>query len=132
MPGRSIRNPRVLLVGTDRAGLDLRGRILYQQGYEVKHCSNGFEAIRAAVAEPVHVVLIDLDRNGVEMTLIVQEIKRLRPSVPTVVLTEEAPAHGTHELCRLADVIVPKEKGAEALVQGVKMALEQNPESPSA
>lgn len=132
MPARPVRNPRVLLVGTDRAGLDLRGWILYQQGYEVKHCSNGFEAIRAAVAEPVHVVLIDLDRNGVEMTLIAKEIKRLRPRVPTIVLTEEAPTHGTHELCRLADVLVPKEEGAEALVKGVKRALEQNPESLSA
>lgn len=126
---RSVRNPRVLLVGTDRAGLDLRGWILYQQGYEVKHCCNGFEAIRAAVAEAVHAVLIDLDRNGVEMTLIAQEIKRLRPSVPTIVLTEVEPTHGTHELCRLADVLVPKEDGAKALVKGVEMALEQNPES---
>ena len=106
--------------------MDLRGWILLQEGYHVINCSNGFEAIRRAVTGRVHVVVIDLDRNAVEMTVIAREIKRRRPSVPTIVLTERSGReHRSAELCRMADLLVPKEHGPEALVEGVEKALDQ-------
>lgn len=124
MSAASATRARILQVGTDRLGLDMRSVILSTQGYQVTNCSNGFEAIRAAAVERVHVVLIDLDRDGSEMTLIAQEIKRVRPEVPTIVLTERAtPENKIPELCRLADELVPKEQGPEAILMSVRRVL---------
>jgi DNA-binding NtrC family response regulator len=128
-----MASSRILQVGTDPVGLSLRGSILGDEGYSVINHSNGFEAIHAAVAESVNVVLIDLDRNIAEMTLIGEEIKRLRPGVPTIVLTEGlAPMRRAPKLCGLADVLVSKERGIEALVESVRKAVLKGQRGPLA
>lgn len=128
MPKTSVRPARVLQVGTDPAGLRIRGRILYDQGYCVVSHSNGFEAIQTAAVETVDVILIDLDRNGAEMALIAEQIKTVRPGIPTIVLTDSPRGNETHKLRHLADVIVRKKHGAEALVKGVDAVLKRKPE----
>jgi len=83
--------------------------------------SNGFEAIRLSASRRVHAVVLDLDRNHEDVTLIAQEVKRLRPGVPTIVLAEASePVDGVREV---ADALVPKDDGHETLVQSLQKFL---------
>jgi len=69
----------------------------------------------------VDAVVLDLDHNRDEVTLIAQKIKRLRPQVPTIVLTEGMlSVEGVREW---ADALVPKEDDPEALVQSLEREL---------
>ncbi len=78
----------------------------------------------AASATRARILQVGTDRYGSEMTLIAQEIKRVRPEVPTIVLTERAtPENKIPELCRLADELVPKEQGPEAILMSVRRVL---------
>ncbi|MGC2196792.1 MAG: hypothetical protein WA628_19110 [Terriglobales bacterium] len=61
--------------------LTSRGQFLSKAGYRVLNSSNGFDAIRLSTSGRVHAVVLDLDRNHEDPTLIAQEIKRLRPEV---------------------------------------------------
>ena len=90
-------------------------------GYRVLNSSNGFDAIRLSTSGRVHAVVLDLDRNHEDVTLIAQEIKRLRPEVPTIVLTEMTEAvDGVREL---AGVLVLKEDGHNPLLNSLRALL---------
>ena len=106
--------------GTDRAVLCMRARRLKQMGYDVVNADSGFEAIKLASLEHVDAVVLDLDRNHDEVTLVATEIKRCRPNVPTVLLVEGISHHRTH---RLADALVPKRNHPEMLAQALESVL---------
>ena len=104
MLGRKKKQHIILDFGTDHAVLVSRAQNLSQMGYEVLSSSNGFEAIRLATHKEVDAVVLDLDRNHAEVTLVAREIKRFRPQVPTILLTEgKAPVDGAGQL---ADALV--------------------------
>lgn len=106
---------------SDPAVLKLRGRFLNDRGYRVLNSSDGFEAIKLSTSEQVDAAVLDLDHMGAEVTLIAQEIKRRRPHVPTILLTEAtAPVDG---VCDLADALVPKENDPESLVKSLEKVL---------
>jgi CheY-like chemotaxis protein len=107
MTVRERKSTTILHFGTDRPALLLRARDLTQMGYDVLNSSNGFEAIQLACLEAVDAVVLDQNRDGAEVDLIVTEIKRFRPQLPTILLAEEqAPLRRTHQL---ADASVNKE-----------------------
>jgi DNA-binding response OmpR family regulator len=111
--GRKKRRT-ILHFGTDRVLLLLRARSLNEMGYHVLNASDGFEAIKLATQEPVDAVVLDLDRNHAEVALVASEIKRCRPQVPTIVLTEgTAPPARVH---KLADALVPGRDNLSMLV----------------
>jgi DNA-binding response OmpR family regulator len=99
----------------------MRGQFLLDLGYRVLNLSNGFDAIRLSRSKRVQAVVLDLDHNHEDVTLIAQEIKRIRPEVPTIVLKDAAePVLGVHEL---ADALVPKENGHRMLVRSLQEVL---------
>jgi hypothetical protein len=58
-------------------------------GYDVLNASNGFEAIQLASLDTVDALVVDHNRDCAEVDLIVSEIKRSRPQLPTILLAEE-------------------------------------------
>jgi CheY-like chemotaxis protein len=86
---REKKSSTIVHFGTDRPALLLRARNLSQLGYDVLNSSNGFEAIQLACLEVVDAVVLDQDRDCAEVELIVTEIKRFRPRLPTILLAEE-------------------------------------------
>jgi response regulator RpfG family c-di-GMP phosphodiesterase len=50
-------------------------------GYRVLNADDGFDAIKLAALEKVDAVVLDLDRNDVEVDLVAAEIKPCRPQV---------------------------------------------------
>jgi DNA-binding response OmpR family regulator len=115
------KRPAVLHFSCDRTVLLSRGQFLRQAGYRVLNSSNGFDAIRLSTSGRVHAAVLDLDRNHEDVTLIAQEIKRLRPGVPTIVLTETA--EPVDEVRELADALVPKEAGHSPLLKSLRALL---------
>ena len=82
---------RILVVDDERRQRDILQMILEAEGYETTTASNGRQALLAAAADPVDVVLTDLkmpDMNGIEL---LSELPR-QPSGPCVILMT---AHGT-------------------------------------
>lgn len=107
MTVRDRKNTTILHFGTDRAKLLLRARDLTRLGYDVLNASNGFEAIQLACVGAVDAVVLEQNRDGAEVELIVTEIKRFRPQLPTILLAEEqAMLRRTQQL---ADAWVKKE-----------------------
>jgi len=105
----------------------LRGQFLNQLGYRVLNSSNGFEAIELSTLTGVHAVVIDLEHNRGDITVVAREIKRLRPQVPTLVLTEgTVPVGEVHEI---ADAIVSKEHDPEVLVRSLEELLDDYSEA---
>ena len=89
MTVREKKSATILHFGTDRPALLLRARNLTQMGYDVLNASNGFEAIELASLGTVDAVVVDQNRDRAEVDLIVSEIKRFRPKLPTILLAEE-------------------------------------------
>lgn len=107
--------PRVILhFCCDPETLALRESLLTNMGYLVVNSNNGFEAIRWSASGRVDAVVLDLDRNHAEICLIAQEIKRLKPEIPAIVLTETKVA--AHGLSELSDAVVAKDSDPEILL----------------
>ncbi len=121
LPEHQKKRPAVLHFSCDRAALFSRGQFLRDAGYRVLNSSNGFDAIRLSTSGRVHAVVLDLDRNHEDVTLIAQEIKRLRPEVPTIVLTETTEA--VDGVSELAGVLVLKEDGHNPLLNSLRALL---------
>jgi CheY-like chemotaxis protein len=121
LPGRQGKHHTILHFCCDPTALVLRGQFLNQLGYRVLNSSNGFEAIELSTSKRVHAVVLDLEHNRDDITVVAQEIKRLRPQVLTLVLTEGTlPVGEVHEI---ADALVPKEHGPEMLVKSLEELL---------
>ncbi len=89
MTVRKKKGATILHFGTDRPALLLRARNLTRMGYDVLNASNGFEAIQLANLDTVDAVVVDQNRDSAEIDVIVAEIKRFRPQLPTILLAEE-------------------------------------------
>lgn len=121
MSSHEKKRRTILHFGTDRVFLLLRSRSLNEMGYDVLNASDGFEAIQLAALKPVDAVVLDLDRNHAEVALVASEIKRCRPEVPTILLTEgNGPAANAREL---ADALVPKRDNVKMLVTALENVL---------
>jgi DNA-binding NtrC family response regulator len=117
----SQKRRTILHFGTDRVVLLLRAKGLNEVGYRVLNSSDGFETIRLATQEPVDAVVLDLDRNSAEVTLVAKELKRCRPQLPTIVVADGPVAMAAaHEL---ADALVPKRDNLEMLVSALENVL---------
>jgi two-component system, cell cycle response regulator DivK len=85
---------RVLLVEDNEANRYLATFVLERAGYDVLHASNGREAVRLALAERPHLVLMDLEMpemDGYEATTLIRAAAEGR-DIPVVAVTSLAHA----------------------------------------
>ena len=68
---------------------------LKEKGYEVETASNGEDAVEAVSRQPSDISIVFLDENmpGLSGLETLQEIKRLRPDVPVVMITKSEEEH---------------------------------------
>jgi len=119
VPGPQSKPHTILHFSRDRTLLIFRGWFLPSAGYRVLNSSVAPEAIY--LSERADAAVLDLDQNHNEVAVIAQEIKRLRPELPTIVLTEgQAAMDG---MFPQADALVPKESGPETLVKSLQQLL---------
>ncbi|MFO7748488.1 MAG: response regulator, partial [Desulfobacteraceae bacterium] len=85
--------PAVLIVDDEKAIVQSLEGILSDDGFEVLHASNGYEALKQIESESPDIVLLDIWMPGMDGIETLKEIKQDFPHLPVVMIT----GHGTIE-----------------------------------
>ncbi|MEA2059314.1 MAG: sigma-54 dependent transcriptional regulator [Thermodesulfobacteriota bacterium] len=85
--------PAVLIVDDEKSIIQSLDGILSDDGFEVLHAANGYEAIKKIESESPDIVLLDIWMPGMDGIETLKEIKKDFPNLPVVMIT----GHGTIE-----------------------------------
>jgi DNA-binding response OmpR family regulator len=95
----------ILCVDDNQQALSIRKILLETRGYRVLACNSGELALEAFRRGGVDLVLTDLLMPGVDGSRLIEEIKRLSPQTPTVLISGRIKVY---ERETLADLFLPK------------------------
>jgi two-component system, OmpR family, response regulator CpxR len=95
----------ILCVDDNEQALSIRKILLETRGYRVLACNSGEMALEAFRRGGVDLVLTDLIMPGVDGPKLIEEIKRLSPQTPAVLISGRTKIY---ERETLADVFLPK------------------------
>ena len=85
--------PAVLIVDDETTIIESLEGILSDDGFEVIHAFNGYEALKKIETQSPDIVLLDIWMPGMDGIETLKEIKKIAPSLPVVMIT----GHGTIE-----------------------------------
>jgi two-component system nitrogen regulation response regulator NtrX len=85
--------PAVLIVDDESTIIDSLEGILSDDGFEVMHAYNGYEALKKIETESPDIVLLDIWMPGMDGIDTLKEIKKMSPNLPVVMIT----GHGSIE-----------------------------------
>jgi two-component system nitrogen regulation response regulator NtrX len=85
--------PAVLIVDDETTIIESLSGILSDDGFEVIHAFNGYEALKKIDTESPDIVLLDIWMPGMDGIETLKEIKQKFPSIPVVMIT----GHGSIE-----------------------------------
>ncbi len=85
--------PAVLIVDDETTIIDSLEGILSDDGFEVMHAYNGYEALKKIETHSPDIVLLDIWMPGMDGIDTLKEIKKTSPSLPVVMIT----GHGSIE-----------------------------------
>ncbi|MCG8615640.1 MAG: sigma-54 dependent transcriptional regulator [Desulfobacterales bacterium] len=85
--------PAVLIVDDESTIIDSLEGILSDDGFEVFHAYNGYEALKKIETQSPDIVLLDIWMPGMDGIDTLKEIKKSNPSLPVVMIT----GHGSIE-----------------------------------
>ena len=85
--------PAVLIVDDEITIIESLEGILSDDGFEVMHAFNGYEALKKIEADSPDIVLLDIWMPGIDGIETLKEIKKIAPYLPVVMIT----GHGTIE-----------------------------------
>lgn len=85
--------PAVLIVDDETSIIESLEGILSDDGFEVIHAFNGYEALKKIETESPDIVLLDIWMPGMDGIETLREIKKKFPNIPVVMIT----GHGTIE-----------------------------------
>jgi len=95
----------ILCVDDNEQALSIRKVLLETRGYRVLACNSGELALEAFRRGGVDLVLTDLLMPGVDGSRLIEEIKRLSPQTPAVLISGRIKVY---ERETLADLFLPK------------------------
>jgi CheY-like chemotaxis protein len=99
--------------------------LLQDNGYELVTASNGSEGLRLFMARPVDAIVLEQHLSQLHGADFADEIKRVRPEVPIVLLTEDLELPDGALKC--VDAIVTKADGAHFLWATIHFVLNAKP-----
>lgn len=85
--------PAVLIVDDETTIIESLEGILSDDGFEVIHAFNGYEALKKIEADSPDIVLLDIWMPGIDGIETLKEIKKISPNLPVIMIT----GHGTIE-----------------------------------
>src|SRR5580693_3300423 len=114
-------NPTLLCINRDPAQL----RSLQENGYQLLTATNGHEGLRLFASQPVDAIVLDYHLGMLDGALVANEIKRVRPTIPIVMLTDnlELPDGALKSV----DALVSKSDGPHFLLATVHFVLSARP-----
>ncbi|MGA2980043.1 MAG: response regulator [Terriglobales bacterium] len=95
----------ILCADDNEQALSIRKILLETRGYRVLACNSGEQALEAFRRGGVDLVLTDLIMPGVDGSRLIEEIKRISPQTPAVLISGHT---RIYERETLADVFLPK------------------------
>ena len=95
----------ILCVDDNEQALSIRKIMLETRGYRVLACNSGQQALDAFRRGGVDLVLTDLIMPGVDGSRLIEEIKRVSPQIPAVLISGRSKIY---ERETLADVFLSK------------------------
>ncbi len=114
-------NNTLLCIHRDPAQLSL----LQENGYELLTATNGHDGLQLFASRPVDAIVLEYHLGLLDGAIIADEIKRVRPEVPIVMLTDhlELP----NGALKSVDALVVKSDGAHFLLATVHFVLSVKP-----
>src|SRR5271167_4264982 len=114
-------NNTLLCIHRDPAQLSL----LQENGYELLTATTGCEGLRLFASQPVDAIVLEYHLGLLDGTFVASEIKRLRPTIPIVMLADdlELPDGALHSV----DALVTKSDGSHFLWATVHFVLNVKP-----
>jgi DNA-binding response OmpR family regulator len=114
-------NSTVLCIHRDPSALEL----LKEHGYELATATNGSDGLRLFMSQPVHAVVLEYHLGLLDGATIADQIKRVRPEIPIVMLVDhvELPA----DALKSVDALVVKSDGPHFLLATVHFVLTVRP-----
>lgn len=85
--------PLILCIEDDPIYLDLRKKVLQNEGYDVLGVSTAGEALKVLREAPVCATIADHMLQGTSGTDLAKEMKSIRPDVPIVIFSGTIPGH---------------------------------------
>jgi CheY-like chemotaxis protein len=95
----------ILCVDDNEQQLSIRKILLETRGYRVIACNNGEQALEAFQRGGVDLVLTDLVMTGIDGSRLIEEVKRIAPQIPAVLISGRVKIY---ERDTQADVFLPK------------------------
>jgi DNA-binding response OmpR family regulator len=113
--------PTLLCIHRDPAQL----RSLQENGYQLLTATNGHEGLRLFASQPVDAIVLDYNLGLLDGAVVANEIKRVRPSIPIIMLADnlELPYDALNSI----DALVTKSDGAHFLWATVHFVLNVKP-----
>jgi DNA-binding response OmpR family regulator len=114
-------NPTLLCINRDPAQL----RSLQENGYHLLTATNGHDGLRLFASQPVDAIVLDYRLGLLDGALVANEIKRVQPTMPIVMLADnlELPYGALNSV----DALVTKSDGAHFLWATVHFVLNVRP-----
>lgn len=114
-------NNTLLCIHPDPAQLSL----LQENGYELLTATTGHEGLRLFATQPVDAIVLEYHLGLLDGTFVASEIKRLRPTIPIVMLADdlELPDGALNSV----DALVTKSDGSHFLWATVHFVLNVKP-----
>jgi len=113
----------ILCVDDDSTALNIRRLLLESVGYRTLSAESGREALTLFQSEPIDLVVLDYWMGGMNGVALAQEIKRLKPAIPIIILSGYAELPG--EATGLAHAWIRKGEDSEYFLSKVKELLQR-------
>lgn len=125
---KAIKMPMILLVDDECSIREALSKVLRAENYEVELAENGEEAVEKYVAEPIDLVLLDLNlpiKNG---WATLKWLAEINPLLPVVVITGRSDQRALAEKAG-ADALMEKPLDVPCLLQTIRELLDESVES---
>jgi len=115
---------KILCIDDESAALNIRKRVLETADHQVLTARSGEEGIQLFRSEPFDLVLLDYWMPGMNGIATARELKRISPSVPTVILSglSQLP----DESIGVVDRWILKDEGPQFLLNTIKALLKRS------
>jgi DNA-binding response OmpR family regulator len=114
-------NNTLLCIHRDPAQLSL----LQEHGYELVTATSGHEGLRLLASQPVDAIVLEYHLGFLEGTFVASEIKRVRPTIPIVMLADDLEL--PDGALKSVDALVTKSDGSHFLWATVHFVLNVKP-----
>jgi DNA-binding response OmpR family regulator len=114
-------NQTLLCIHRDPAQL----RSLQENGYQMLTATNGHEGLRLFASQPVDAIVLDYHLGLLDGTLVANQLKRVRPTIPIVMVADDLEL--PYDALNSVDALVTRSDGAHFLWATVHFVLNVKP-----